>query len=226
AAMIERRNGVKLDPERPIVGFARRAAPYKRPNLILRDPRWTSTLIKKHGVQIVFSGKAHPADLNGKKIVGELYRFSRDYPESIVFLQNYDMAIATAMTRGADVWLNNPIRPLEASGTSGMKAAMNGVLNASILDGWWPEGCEHGVTGWAIGDGGESGGDADGRDFAALQKLIESEILPAYANPQKWASMMSASIRMAVEKFSSDRMVRDYYEKLYRASVSPPSGRG
>jgi starch phosphorylase len=222
-ALIADRNGVKLDPERLVIGFARRAAPYKRPNLILRDPRWTEKLIKKHGVQLVFSGKAHPADGIGKKILAELYRFSRDFPESIVFLQNYDMAIATALTRGADVWLNNPIRPLEASGTSGMKAAMNGVLNASILDGWWPEGCEHGVTGWAIGDTTQGAPDQDSRDFGALQKVIESDVLPAFASAQKWGSMMAASIRMATEKFSSDRMVRDYYEKLYRASAGTQS---
>jgi len=210
-------NGVRLDPERPILGFARRAATYKRPNLILRDPRWLERLLKGKGVQLVFSGKAHPADQAGKKIVAELYRYSRDFPESIVFLQNYDLQIARAMVRGCDVWLNNPIRPLEASGTSGMKAAMNGVLNCSILDGWWPEGCEHGVNGWAIGDATAGAPDQDGKDFAALQKVIDGEVLPAFSDRPKWGAMMAASIRMATEKFSSDRMVRDYYEKLYRA---------
>src|SRR5207248_3543985 len=114
-AMIAARNGVKLDPDRPVIGFARRAATYKRPNLILQDPRWLDKLVRRSGVQLVFSGKAHPADGAGKRLVAELYRYSRDFPESIVFLQNYDLAIARAMVRGCDVWLNNPIRPLEAS---------------------------------------------------------------------------------------------------------------
>ncbi len=213
--MIAERNGQTLDPERPLIGFARRAAPYKRANLILRDPAWLDRLIRKHRAQIVFSGKAHPADATGKRLVAELYRHSRDWPDSIVFLQNYDMEIGRRLTRGCDVWLNNPIRPLEASGTSGMKAAMNGVLNVSVLDGWWPEGCQHGVNGWAIGDGSEGRPDQDEHDLRSLQRVLEEEVLPAYADPDRWGAMMAASIRMATEKFSSDRMVRDYYERLY-----------
>ena len=216
---IERRNEVKLDPSRPIIAFARRAAPYKRPNLILRDPKWLEKLVKKHGVQIVFSGKAHPADGNGKRIVAELYRYSRDFPQAIVFVQNYDMDIARKLTRGADVWLNNPIRPLEASGTSGMKAALNGVLNASILDGWWPEGCEYGVTGWAIGDEKQGLPDQDDRDLQALHKVMENDVLPTLADPARQAKMMVASIKMAASKFSSDRMVNDYFAQLYIAKT-------
>lgn len=214
--LIQERNGVKLDPERPIIGFARRAAPYKRANLILRDPEWLSTLVKTHGVQLVFSGKAHPADVNGKKLLQEIFKYSKEWPDAIVFLQNYDMEIGRRMTRGADVWLNNPVRPLEASGTSGMKAAMNGVLNCSILDGWWPEGCEHGVTGWAIGDGSQGLPDQDAHDLGALHAVIEKDVLPAWSDRGRWGRMMAASIRMATEKFSSDRMVRDYYDTLYR----------
>ena len=215
-ATVEQRNGVKLDPDRLLIGFARRAAPYKRANLILRDPKWLERLVKKTGAQLVFSGKAHPADGAGKRLISELVRFSRDWPDSIVFLQNYDMEIGRKLTRGADVWLNNPIRPLEASGTSGMKAAMNGVLNVSILDGWWPEGCVHGVTGWAIGDASQGRPDQDEHDLAALHKVFDEDVVPTFNDPTRWASMMAASIKMGVEKFSSDRMVRDYYEKLYR----------
>jgi starch phosphorylase len=131
-----------------------------------------------------------------------------------VYLENYDMGLARTLTRGSDVWLNTPRRPLEASGTSGMKAAMNGVLNLSVLDGWWPEGCQHDVNGWAIGDERE-GPDQDQRDLRALYRTLETEVLPAFADPVRWTGMMRASIQMAVERFSSDRMVKEYFSQLY-----------
>lgn len=214
---VRTRNGVCLKENILTIGFGRRAAPYKRSDLIFRSPEIIEPLLKSGKLQIIFSGKSHPNDLTGKKIVSNLYRMSRQYPESVVFLQNYDMKIGKLMTRGCDVWLNNPIRPMEASGTSGMKAAMNGVLNFSVLDGWWPEGCIHGVNGWQIGNGYE-GKDADINDSKSLYEVLQKEVLPTfYENRSKWVEMMKASIDMSREKFSAARMVRDYYERLYAA---------
>jgi starch phosphorylase len=212
---IETRTGAKLNTDALTIGFARRAAPYKRSDLIFRKPERINPLLAGGKLQLIFSGKAHPQDELGKRIVSNLVRMSKEHPGSVVFLQNYDMAIGRLLTRGCDVWLNNPRRPLEASGTSGMKAAMNGVLNLSVLDGWWPEGCQHGVNGWHIGEGFE-GPDADERDLDSLFKVLEDEVLPSYANRDKWAAMMRASIEMSQWRFSSDRMVRDYFEQLYQ----------
>ena len=213
-AQVEARTGVRLDRSALTIGFARRAATYKRPDLLLRDPARLARLLKDRRVQVLFAGKAHPADQAGKAVVALLVETIRQWPDSVVFLENYDMALGRLLTRGADVWLNTPRRPLEASGTSGMKAAMNGVLNCSILDGWWPEGCEDGLTGWAIGDTREDG-DQDGRDLEALYDTLEGKVLPTWADPPRWARMMRASIRMGAERFSSDRMLRDYFARVY-----------
>ena len=218
ADVILEKNGVVIDPNSMIIGFARRAAGYKRSDLILRDEQRLDHLLEDMNVTILFSGKAHPQDRDGKMIVARLVRAQQEHPGRIVFLENYDMSVARKLVRGCDVWLNNPVRPLEASGTSGMKAAMNGVLNLSILDGWWPEGCEHGVNGWAISD--ETAGD-DEDDLDALYDSLENEVLPSWADRTRWIKMMRASIRMGTEKFSSDRMVGEYFEKLY-ATVAEP----
>jgi starch phosphorylase len=216
-AEIERRTGVRLAADVPTVAVARRAATYKRPDLVLRDVERVGRLLKGRQLQLVFAGKAHPADRAGKAMVTRLVRTIRQWPDAAVFLENYDMGLARLLTRGADVWLNTPRRPLEASGTSGMKAALNGVLHCSTLDGWWPEGCEHGVTGWAIGDGTEGGRaeEHDARDHAALLRVLEGEVLPAYADRPRWRAMMRASVGMAAERFSAERMVRDYFARLY-----------
>jgi glycogen phosphorylase len=215
-AEIQRREGLALDPAGLIIGFARRAASYKRPDLIVRDEERLQRLLQQ-GVHIVLAGKSHPDDKLGKTIIARLVNAERRHPGQVVYLENYDMALGRLLTRGCDVWLNNPIRPLEASGTSGMKAAMNGVLNLSILDGWWPEGCEHGVNGWAIGD--ETSGE-DEKDLAALYLVLEGEVLPAWADRARWIGMMRASIAMGTTKFSAERMVRDYFAKLYPAAGS------
>ena len=223
-AEVAARSGIRFDPAAPIIGFARRAATYKRPDLLLRDPDRLGPLLEEHGVQLVFAGKAHPDDQAGKAVIALLVETIRQWPDRIVYLENYDMGLARVLTRGADVWLNTPRRPLEASGTSGMKAAMNGVLNLSVLDGWWPEGCEHGVTGWAIGDGSEGPDqEQDERDLAALYDTLEGLVLPAYADRARWTRMMRASIEMATRRFSSERMVTEYFARLYAPDVPGPA---
>ena len=220
AHAVERETGVTLDRDGLWIGFARRAAPYKRGDLILRDPERLSQLLKQSKVQFVMSGKSHPDDLQGKAILARLAQAGRAYPGRIVFLENYDMALGRLLTRGCDVWLNNPILPLEACGTSGMKAALNGVLNLSIPDGWWAEACEHGVNGWAIGNGEPAD---DESDIESLFSVLEGEVLPAWANRERWTQLMLASQRMAETRFTSDRMVTDYFEKLY---AEIPAGLG
>jgi starch phosphorylase len=219
---VERRTKVVLSPEHLIIGFARRAAAYKRADLILGDDAALGRLFER-GVQIVYAGKAHPRDLAGKALVGRLVAAARQHPRHVVFLEGYDMRLGAMLTRGADIWLNNPRRPLEASGTSGMKAAMNGVPNLSILDGWWPEGCEHGVTGWKIGDPDPNDNafdelDAarvDHRDRELLHQVLDRDVLPAYAERPRWIALMRASIAMSQWRFSSDRMMEDYVDKVY-----------
>lgn len=213
-AYIASRTGVRLNPNAILLGFARRAASYKRSDLIFGDPVVMGPLLRSGKIQLVFAGKAHPNDGRGKDIVANLVSKSREYPNSVVFIENYDMRIGRMLTRGCDVWLNNPRRPMEASGTSGMKAAMNGVLNLSVLDGWWPEGCRHGVNGWQVGDAYE-GADQDQHDLHSLYHVLFNEVMPAYENKPKWESMMRASIEMSAYPFSTDRMLREYYENLY-----------
>ena len=216
---IEAKNGVRLDEEKLIIGFSRRAAPYKRSDFIFTDLSIVEPLLLEKKFQIVFSGKAHPLDDVGKLIVKNLVAMSRKYPKAVVFLENYDMSIGRMLTRGSDIWLNNPRRPLEASGTSGMKASMNGVLNLSILDGWWPEACVHGVTGWQFGDGFEHEEEEiqDAHDLKALYKVLLEEVIPTYyENKSAWMDMMRESILQTKEPFAVKRMLEEYYELLYK----------
>ena len=215
------RNGVKLKEEVLTIGFARRQVPYKRGDLIFRKPEVIDSLLRKGRLQLLFAGKTHPNDLEGKKIISHLYRMTTVYPERVVFLEDYDMKLGRLMTSGCDLWLNNPRRPKEASGTSGMKAAMNGVLNFSVLDGWWPEGYQPGLTGWQIGDGYE-GPEQDKVDTESLYQVLLTEIIPTYyERREKWQEMMRVSIEMAEERFSAARMLRDYYEQLYKIKEAP-----
>ncbi|HUB06748.1 MAG TPA: alpha-glucan family phosphorylase [Myxococcales bacterium] len=220
-AEIDKRAGVRLKPDAMLVGFARRAAAYKRGDLILRDPSHVLPLLEAGKLALVFAGKSHPQDDAGRRLVADLVRSVRQLPKSATFLEDYDLRLGRLLTRGCDVWLNNPRRPLEASGTSGMKAAMNGVLNLSVLDGWWPEACRHGVNGWQIGDGRTEADvvKGDERDLASLVQTLQGDVLPAFEDPARWAKMMRASIESTQWAFSSHRMVRDYFYNLYRAGL-------
>lgn len=216
---IASKTGKVMNPHVLTIGFARRAAPYKRGELIFRNAEAIDPLLKDGRLQLVFSGKAHPNDAPGKEIVQKLVQMSRQYGNSVVFLENYDMRIGRLMVTGCDVWLNNPKRPLEASGTSGMKAAMNGVLNLSVVDGWVAEGPEHEVSGWLIDEVFKSlpeKANEDERDLHALYHLLYTSIIPTYYNDrERWQSMMRASIKMASYKFTARRMVNEYFDKMY-----------
>ncbi|HMI67376.1 MAG TPA: alpha-glucan family phosphorylase [Cyclobacteriaceae bacterium] len=213
------RTGVRLKQDGLLLGFSRRAVPYKRSDFIFSDRSKVDTLFKSGKLQIVFSGKAHPLDDGGKKIVANIVALTKKYPRSVVFLENYDMLIGSMLVRGSDVWLNNPRRPQEASGTSGMKAAMNGVLNLSILDGWWPEACQHGVNGWQIGDGYENSNEKklDAHDQKAFYKVLLNEVVPTYYQDRKrWVEMMKQSVLTTYKQFAVKRMLDEYYNKLYK----------
>ncbi len=194
---IEEKTGVRLDPDNLLIGVARRVAAYKRNGLIFNHPEIIEPLLRDRIVQLVFSGKSHPLDDVGKQIARNLMQYVKRYPESVVFLENYHMGISKLLVSGCDVWLNTPQRPLEASGTSGMKAALNGVLNLSVLDGWWPEGCVHGENGWQIG-GGYEGPEQTRIDAASLYDVLLNEVIPTYyENRKKWVEMMKKAVAMA-----------------------------
>ena len=220
---VRRNSDAKLNPDALLVGFARRAAPYKRSELIFRNADIIDPLLREGKVQLIFSGKAHPNDTMGKDIIANLVKMDRKYKDSVVFLENYNMHVAKKMVRGCDIWLNNPRRPLEASGTSGMKAAMNGVLNVSIVDGWVAEGVQHGISGWSlcsVCNQAEHHLHEDERDLRALYRTLFEEVIPTYYNDRpKWVEMMRASIDMAHYQFSSHRMIREYYDILYPKSA-------
>jgi len=202
-------NGVELEEERLTIGFARRFATYKRANLVFSDLERLRS-IGSGKIQFVFSGKAHPRDEGGKQLIRDIYGSATELIDEIpvVFLENYDMATGLAMTSGVDIWLNNPIRPLEASGTSGMKAAMNGVPNCSILDGWWPEGCQHGINGWGLGAAEDDRDDA--RDANYVYEALENEVLPAWEEGgSTWANIMRSSI-VTSARFTGARMIAEY----------------
>ena len=193
-----------LDPERLTIGFARRFATYKRAGLVFSDLERLLAL----PVQIVVAGKAHPQDNPGKDVMQQIIELARAHSDRIVFLADYDIALAQTIIPGCDIWLNNPTRPLEASGTSGMKAAVNGVLNLSVLDGWWPEGYSPEV-GWAID------GVSDEADREQLYRLLETQVVPMWESRVDWLRMMKASIATLAPQFSMQRAVIEYVERYY-----------
>jgi starch phosphorylase len=211
------RCGVGLRPELPILGFARRMTGYKRPDLLFSDPSRLVAIARERPFQVVLAGKAHPQDEEGKRLIEKLHAHVRDLAGkvAIAYLPNYDMETALTMVSGVDVWLNTPLPPLEASGTSGMKAAFNGVPSLSVLDGWWVEGCIEDVTGWAIGPG-------DGRDHASsLYEKLGSKILPLFGQNEidiaGWVALMKGAICKNASYFNSVRMMRRYVTDAYRS---------
>jgi len=214
--LVKASTGIVLDRDAPILGFARRMTGYKRPLLLFDDPDRLIALAGRHPFQIVMAGKAHPRDAGGKEAIRRLHELGRELRGKITcaFLPNYDMRVAMTLVAGSDLWVNTPLPPLEASGTSGMKAALNGVLNLSVLDGWWIEACVEGVTGWPIGD--DEGGDPNRRHAAALYEKLEQTVLPLYyGNPARWQWMMKQAIGNIAYYFNSQRMMRRYATEAY-----------
>ncbi|MGE3998780.1 MAG: alpha-glucan family phosphorylase, partial [Planctomycetaceae bacterium] len=215
-----------LDPRTLTIGFARRFAPYKRADLVMRELKVLEKLVSDlvQPVQFVFAGKAHPADDHGKSILQRIVKMSREerFVGKIVFLEDYDINLARHLVQGVDVWLNNPRRPLEASGTSGQKVVLNGGLNLSILDGWWAEAFD-GQNGFAIGTGQTHANQdiQDERDGDALIRVLQDEVIPVYYDrdhddlPQEWIRRMKRSVRTLGWRFNADRQVMDYVRETY-----------
>lgn len=209
--------GVALRADIPLIGFARRMTHYKRPGLLFSDMERIVAIARKHPFQVVFAGLAHPGDTAGQSIIAEINRHIREIGGKvpIVFLPNYDLRIAARLVAGADIWLNTPLPPMEASGTSGMKAALNGVLNLSVLDGWWVEAHIEGVTGWAIGDG-DGAPDKHANDAEDLYRKLGEVVLPLYYDDRaRWIWMMKQAISKIGSYFNSARMMRRYATEAY-----------
>jgi len=227
AFVVSTRGARELDPEVLTIGFARRFATYKRASLLFSRPERLAQLLAdpERPIQVLVAGKAHPADQDGKDVIQLVVEFAREpaAADRVVFLEDYEMTLARRLVQGVDVWLNTPRRPLEASGTSGMKAALNGVLNCSILDGWWAEGYSaasgFAIEGLAEEDASEA--EQDEADAEALYAVLEEQVLPAYYErdeaglPQRWIALMRESIAELGPRFGTARMVAEYVERLY-----------
>lgn len=211
---VKRLTGLELRPDLPLIAYARRMTGYKRPDLLFANLDRLRQLHQAQPFQILIAGKAHPRDGRGKELIAELHRHARQLRDeiSMAFLPNYDMELAKIMVAGADIWLNTPLPPMEASGTSGMKAALNGVLNLAVLDGWWIEAWIEGVTGWAVGHD-------DGRTVDHAQDLydkLQGTVLPLYGKDRRrWIWMMKQAISKIGSRFNSQRMMRRYASEAY-----------
>lgn len=219
-ALIDRLNGAgaAFDAEHLVIGFARRMTEYKRPALLFADIDRLLEIASRFPLQLIFAGKAHPHDGPGKELIATLLALQKHLEGRIpiTFVPDYDMDTGLLLVSGVDVWLNTPRPPLEASGTSGMKAALNGVPSLSILDGWWLEGCIEGVTGWAIGSTDDHD---DAADASALYEKLAGTVLPTYyGDPARWVSVMKGAISRNGSMFNSQRMVRRYAAEVYCAS--------
>jgi len=222
--------GTLLDPEALTIGYARRFAGYKRANLIFHDMERLKKILGnvRRPVQIIFAGKAHPADDIGKRLLQQIYNLAKDSGMAghIAFVENYEMHVAHFLVQGVDIWLNSPRLPMEASGTSGMKAALNGVPQLSIPDGWWPE-AHNGSNGWAFGGAsGLSREEADAADVDSLYEILEHEVIPLYyrqdldGTPRGWTALMKETIRTIVPTFSMRRAVKEYTTKFYAPAIN------
>ncbi|MFZ1939874.1 MAG: alpha-glucan family phosphorylase [Terracidiphilus sp.] len=214
-AEVGSRTGLVLSPKVLTLGFARRVATYKRATLLFTDPERLRRIAEQTGgLQILYAGKAHPQDEPGKALIQQVVAEAAKFAKSelrIVYLENYAWDLGALLTAGVDVWVNNPRRPYEASGTSGMKAALNGVPSLSILDGWWIEGCIEGVTGWAIDDGAN-----DAEEANSLYTKLENEVAPLYRDSQeKWARLMRTTLAFNGSYFNTNRMVKQYTRSAY-----------
>jgi starch phosphorylase len=209
------RSGIEFSLDLPILGFARRMTPYKRPDLLFSDLERLRAIARKYPFQLVLAGKAHPRDESGIRLIEALHQHQKALAGTIpmVFFPNYGMQQARDMVSGADVWLNTPLRPLEASGTSGMKAALNGVPSLSVLDGWWIDGCIEGITGWAVGNSDHA---PERDDAASLYEKLEQRVLPLYHDDRRgWIAVMKGAIGKNASYFNSHRMMRRYATEAY-----------
>jgi starch phosphorylase len=213
-AEVSTRTSVTLQPDIFTVGFARRVATYKRADMLFHDPLRLAQIAQRHGgLQILYAGKSHPADEGGKQIIRTIYEAAHKLNSAdirILYLENYDWELGALLTAGVDLWLNTPRRPYEASGTSGMKAALNGVPSLSTMDGWWIEGCVDNVTGWCIAES-----DDDAAEAASLYEHLDQKILPLYHQPEKWASIMRSTLALNGSFFNTHRMLGQYAVDAY-----------
>jgi starch phosphorylase len=225
-AEVERRTGISLDPQAMTIGFARRATEYKRHDLLFHDLERLRLIVRRGWrLQVIYGGKAHPRDEGGKALIRKVFEAANALKDCIpiVYLEEYDMNLAKYLCSGVDLWLNTPQKPQEASGTSGMKAALNGVPTFSILDGWWIEGHVEGVTGWSIGDGWESETNIE-REATSLYHKLEQVIVPMYyEQPDQFAGIMRSAVALNGSYFNAQRMVTQYLQNAYLpGSVAQP----